>query len=114
MSVIEKIKQNGTLSRIKNHNLVYRTPIDDPTRGIPLGNGSTGLLVWPEKDRLVFTVNHTDLWDLADGDEIRNWNPEDEDYTNGDWNSAFSLRFWMFSIKRIIMQCFLWRTPRLI
>ena len=80
MSVIEKIKQNGTLSRIKNHNLVCRTPIDDPTRGIPLGNGSTGLLVWPEKDRLVFTVNHTDLWDLADGDEIRNWNPEDEEY----------------------------------
>ena len=47
MSVIEKIKQNGTLSRIKNHNLVYRTPIDDPTRGIPLGNGSTVLLVQP-------------------------------------------------------------------
>ena len=96
MSVIEKIKQNGTLSRIKNHNLVYRTPIDDPTRGIPLGNGSTGLLVWPEKDRLVFTVNHTDLWDLADGDEIRNWNPEDEEYTNA-LHQAGRLEFRFFA-----------------
>ena len=96
MTVFEKIKQNDTLSRIKNHNLVYRTPVDDPTRGIPMGDGSTGLLFWPEKDRLVVTVNHTDLWDMVGGDEIRNWNPEDEEFTNA-FHQAGRLEFRFFA-----------------
>ena len=96
MTVFEKIKQNDTLSRIKNHNLVYRTPVDDPTRGIPMGDGSTGLLFWPEKDRLVVAVNHTDLWDMVFGDEIRNWNPEDEEFTNA-FHQAGRLEFRFFA-----------------
>ena len=51
---------------ISAHDLVFLSPVDDPTYGIPIGDGSTGCLIWPEADRLVFAVNNTDLWDFQD------------------------------------------------
>ena len=62
------------------HDLVFLSPVDDPTHGIPIGDGSTGCLIWPETDKLVFAVNHTDLWDFQDTREsFGNWGDGEEE-----------------------------------
>jgi hypothetical protein len=61
---------------------VYLSPADDPLYGIPIGDGCTGCLIWPEKDRLVLSVNHTDLWDMRGKEsEFKNWSKEEEEYS---------------------------------
>ena len=65
---------------LEHHDLVFQSPIDDPTYGIPIGDGRTGCLIWPEADKLVFAVNNTDLWDFQDTREsFRNHASEDEE-----------------------------------
>ena len=65
--------------RVARHDLVYLSPPDDPTQGIPLGNGDLGVLVWTEGSKLILVLNKCDLWD--DGPPgLRNWAPEEEDY----------------------------------
>lgn len=65
--------------RVARHDLVYLSPPDDPTQGIPLGNGDLGVLVWSEGSKLIFVLNKCDLWD--DGPpRLRNWAPAEEDY----------------------------------
>lgn len=82
MNCTEQIKKPNILQRIDNHNLCFLSPIDDPLKGIAIGDGSTGYLIWPEKDRLAIAVNHTDLWDLSSTDEIHNWADFEEEHTN--------------------------------
>lgn len=77
-----EIKSNNSVDRLDSHSLCFFSPVDDPACGIPLGDGSTGTLICPEKNKLSIMVNHTDLWDLVDGDEIANWNHEEEENTN--------------------------------
>ena len=48
---------------LSHHDVVFRAPLDDPMCGLPLGDGSTGLLVWPKKDALCVRINHTDCVD---------------------------------------------------
>ena len=77
------------------HDLVFQSPVDDPTYGLPIGDGSTGCLIWPEKDRLVFAVNNTDLWDFQDTREsFRNHaNEEEERSTSLRHAGRLELRF---------------------
>ena len=82
MKKINAIKELSALCRLDGHCLNFLTPVDDPLRGIPLGDGSTGLLFWPDKDKIVFNINNTDLWRETDETEIHNWNSESEENTN--------------------------------
>ncbi len=94
MDCIEKIKSKSAAERIAKHNLVFLSPVDDPLKGIPIGDGSTGCLIWPEKDRLIFSVNNTDLWDTVSSDEIHNWNLEEEENSHALRNAGrIELRF---------------------
>ena len=68
----------GWPGRVARHDLVYLSPPDDPTQGIPLGNGDVGVLAWTEGSKLILVVNKCDLWD--DGPPgFRNWAPAEED-----------------------------------
>lgn len=65
--------------RVARHDLVYLSPPDDPTQGIPLGNGDLGVLAWTEGSKIILVLNKCDLWD--DGPAgLRNWAPEEEDH----------------------------------
>ena len=46
--------------RVARHDLVYLSPPDDPTQGIPLGNGDVGVLVWTDGSKLIFVLNKCD------------------------------------------------------
>ena len=82
MNKINAVSALSSLSRLEGHKLNFLTPVNDPLRGIPLGDGSTGLLYWPDKDKIVFNINNTDLWKETTEKEIHNWNPESEEHTN--------------------------------
>ncbi|MHB0858509.1 MAG: glycosyl hydrolase family 95 catalytic domain-containing protein [Anaerolineae bacterium] len=72
----------GWPGRVARHDLVYLSPPDDPTRGVPLGNGDLGVLLWTEGSRIVLVLNKCDLWDDGRvGQRFRNWAPDEEDYS---------------------------------
>ncbi len=48
---------------LAQHDLVFRAPVCDPTYGLPLGTGDTGLLLHLSPDTLHIQINHTDLLD---------------------------------------------------
>ena len=50
---------------LSHHDLVFASPVCDPTYGLPLGDGDSGALVWFLEDRLVIELGKTDLWDNA-------------------------------------------------
>lgn len=52
-----------TTSLLPKHDLVFRSPVCDPTYGIPLGNGSLGSLIYFKENGLNIQINHTDLID---------------------------------------------------
>ena len=51
---------------LSHHDLVFRAPVCDPTFGLPLGTGDTGLLLHLSDDTLHIQINHTDLIDRLD------------------------------------------------
>ena len=72
----------GWPGRVARHDLVYLSPPDDPTQGIPLGNGDVGVLAWTEGSKIILVFNKSDLWDDAPaGFKLRNWAAEQEDYS---------------------------------
>lgn len=52
---------------LPHHDVVFRAPICDPLYGLPIGNGSTGALLWLGEDTLHVQINHTDLIDDVNG-----------------------------------------------
>lgn len=55
--------------QVSKHDVVYLTPPNDPTQGMPIGNGDVGALCWCEDSRLILVINKCDLWDkLPSGD----------------------------------------------
>ena len=46
------------------HDLVFRKPASTWDEGIPLGNGTVGVLVWKKDGRLRLSIDRADLWDL--------------------------------------------------
>ncbi len=86
---IGKIK---TTDILPHHDVVFKSPVCDPTYGLPIGNGSSGSLIWFEEDRLILNLNHTDLTDdTADGDFY--YKREDETHTVCRNGGKFSLDF---------------------
>lgn len=65
--------------RIAQHNVVYKTPPDDPMRGMPIGNGRLGAIIWFEPNAIVWQMNRCDLFDDCPGDRFTNWGAEEED-----------------------------------
>lgn len=59
----------NTTDILPRHDLVFKSPICDPTYGLPLGDGSTGYLLWLEENCLNININNTDLIDdIGEGD----------------------------------------------
>lgn len=67
--------------RVSRHDVVYLSPPGDPIRGLPIGNGDVGVLVWCEESRIVLAVNKCDLWDYAAFGRFHNWSAEEEEYS---------------------------------
>src|SRR2546427_4974102 len=57
------------------HDPLWTEPPDRWFDGAPLGNGDIGAMVWWGGDRLIFTLDKTDLW------EKRNFQPDPAKYT---------------------------------
>ena len=47
--------------------VVWNFPLSRTHTGMPLGNATTGLLVWGEKNHLKITIGRADLWDNRGG-----------------------------------------------
>lgn len=52
-----------TTDRLPKHDLVFGTPFCDQAAGIPIGDGSTGSLIWFDGDSIHININNTDLMD---------------------------------------------------
>ena len=54
---------------LAHHDVVFRAPVCDFSYGLPIGNGSSGCLLWLSEDTLHVQINHTDLIDdVAEGE----------------------------------------------
>ncbi|MBN1437172.1 MAG: hypothetical protein JW936_08855 [Sedimentisphaerales bacterium] len=73
-----KIKWPG---RVSQYDLVYLAPPEEPTQGIPLGNGDLGALCWCSDSKLIFALNKCDLWDDSKFEKIRSWHPDEEEFS---------------------------------
>jgi len=68
--------------RLAQHDVVYLSPPEDPTLGLPIGNGDLGALVWTTDRELVLAVNKCDTWDDDKAGSFQNWGrTEEENYT---------------------------------
>ena len=59
---------------LKRHELVFHAPAEDPLRGIPIGDGDRGSLIYTSENKLVININKTDLWDENGADDLDMWN----------------------------------------
>ena len=68
---------NSVTEVLPKHDVVFRTPVCDPTYGLPLGNGDVGTLVWISDEELHLQINKTDLWDNTKSkDDVCSWELE--------------------------------------
>ena len=49
--------------RLAQHDIVYLSPPEDPTLGLPIGNGDLGALVWTGERELSLAINKCDIFD---------------------------------------------------
>ena len=69
--------------RLAQHDLVYSSPPEDPTLGLPIGNGDLGALAWTTERELVLAINKCDTWDDEAPGPFQNWGrKEEENYTS--------------------------------
>jgi alpha-L-fucosidase 2 len=79
---------------ISHHDVVFLSPVDDPAYGIPIGDGDTGVLIWPEKDKLKLVINKSDLYDFNGSRPFSNWAANEEEYTTSLRQAAqFEIQF---------------------
>jgi len=68
--------------RLSQHDIVYLSPPEDPTLGLPTGNGDVGALLWTTGRELVLAINKCDTWDDNKPRPFHNWgDQEEENYT---------------------------------
>ena len=68
--------------RLSQHDVVYLSPPEDPTLGLPIGNGDLGALAWTTERELVLAINKCDTWDDEEAGSFHNWGrTEEENYT---------------------------------
>lgn len=49
--------------RVSQHDVIYLSPPEEPSLGLPVGNGDLGALLWTTDSALVVAVNKCDTWD---------------------------------------------------
>lgn len=87
------IDQNDYLKR---HDIVFNAPAEDPLRGIPIGDGDRGYLIYTDGSKLVINVNKTDLWDENGADDFVMWDDNNiENHTVLRNGGVFTLDFSM-------------------
>ncbi len=57
-------------SSIDDHDLVFTELAKTWDEGIPLGNGTIGVLIWKKENKLRFSLDRADLWDLRPMDNL--------------------------------------------
>jgi len=68
--------------RLSQHDVVYLSPPEDPSLGLPIGNGDLGALLWTTDSKLVLAINKCDTWDDNKPGPFGNWTrAEEESYT---------------------------------
>lgn len=76
-----------------SHNLRFSQLPDQWDRGIPLGNGMVGVLVWQRGDYLRLSIDRADLWDIRPTAEIEKyaykWAYEHK--LSGDWDTVWKV-----------------------
>ncbi|HUZ46499.1 MAG TPA: hypothetical protein VMW54_07655 [Terriglobia bacterium] len=69
--------------RLSQHDVVYLSPPEDPTLGLPIGNGDMGALLWSTDNGLVVAINKCDTWDDDSPGPADGWGRKREDrYTS--------------------------------
>jgi hypothetical protein len=48
---------------VSQHDVIYLSPPEEPSLGLPVGNGDLGALLWTTDSALVVAVNKCDTWD---------------------------------------------------
>lgn len=73
----EKKWNHPVAEMLPRHDVVFRSPVCDPTYGMPLGNGDLGTLLWISEEELHLQINKTDLWDdTKREDDVCSWELE--------------------------------------
>ena len=68
--------------RLSQHDVLYLSPPEDPTLGLPIGNGDLGALLWTSDRETVLAINKCDTWDDEEAGSFHNWGRmEEENYT---------------------------------
>src|SRR3990170_7611722 len=65
--------------RLSQHDVVYLSPPEDPSLGLPIGNGDLGSLLWTTDSKLVLAINKCDTWDDNKPGTFANWSREEEE-----------------------------------
>lgn len=75
------------------HNLKFDAIPDRWDRGIPLGNGMMGALIWQKDGKLRISVDRADLWDLRPTAEIDRFTYQwaYEHRLSGDWDTVWKV-----------------------
>ncbi|MCC6144968.1 MAG: glycoside hydrolase N-terminal domain-containing protein [Candidatus Hydrogenedentes bacterium] len=74
------------LGPLPEHDLVYDSLATRWDEALPLGNGLLGALVWGDKDKIIISLDRTDLWDLR---PVPEFHGEDYDWqTMQEWEAA--------------------------
>ncbi len=69
--------------RVSQHDIVYLSPPEDPTLGLPIGNGDLGALLWTGETGLVLAINKCDTWDDDEPGCFNGWDAgKEEQYTS--------------------------------
>jgi alpha-L-fucosidase 2 len=65
--------------RLSQHDVVYLSPPEDESLGLPIGNGDLGALLWTAESKLVLAINKCDTWDDNKPGAFSNWSREEEE-----------------------------------
>lgn len=65
--------------RVSQHDIIYLSPPEDPTLGLPLGNGDLGALLWTTDTQVIVAINKCDAWDDDAPQAFHNWGAEEEE-----------------------------------
>lgn len=77
----------------KGHNLQFNSIPDNWDKGIPLGNGMLGALVWQKNGKLRISIDRADLWDIRPTKEIEKFTYQwaYEHKLSGDWDTVWKV-----------------------
>jgi len=65
--------------RLSQHDVVYLSPPEDASLGLPIGNGDLGALLWTAESKLLLAINKCDTWDDNKPGSFSNWSREEEE-----------------------------------